>query len=86
MENAGIQRVVRGVLRDRDDDAVPVAPEITDGLVRQERAIPVNDEAEIPTARMFDLDVVSIDHDWHGSRVSARGRVRELSVPAPFSL
>jgi hypothetical protein len=68
VENAGIQRVVRSGLCNRKDDVVPVAPEITDGLVRQERAIPVNDEAEIPTASMLDLDVVSIDHDSNGSR------------------
>ena len=86
MENARIQRVVRGGLRDRDDDVVPVAPEITDGLVRQERAIPVNDEAEIRTASMLDLDLVSIDHHSNGSGVPARGRFRGLSVSGPVSL
>jgi hypothetical protein len=67
VENAGIQRVVRGGLRDRDDHVAPVAPEITHGLVRQERVIPENDEAEIGAAARLDVDVVSIDHlrEWY---------------------
>ena len=68
MENAGIQRVVRGGLRDRNDDVAPVAPEITHGLVRQECVIPENDEAEIDARGRLDVDVVSIDHSGSGTR------------------